>query len=47
MKYPEELLAERVKELEAVLRWISDCPYADPITRDRKVRAALAGKVEQ
>jgi hypothetical protein len=42
--YPEELMTKRVKELEAVLRWVEQHPYGDPIVRDRKVRAVLGDK---
>ena len=44
MKYPEEIYAERVKVLEAVLRHIAKCPYEDAVARDRRVRAALEQK---
>jgi hypothetical protein len=47
MKYPEEILRERIAKLEEVLRWISEYPYIDPVTRDRKVRAALSRHADQ
>lgn len=31
----------RIAQLELVLHWIDKNPYADTITRDRKVRAVL------